>query len=125
MKIYVLGYYYQNYKEYSNYVFCSHDKKFIFDNKEYFESKQDLNNLDIYFVLEYEIKNEKYFKQWLKKLKKLNKLEIKKNLFFLINEKMVIEKMEYNIIDLENYKNLKIHFNDNFNDFEEIDFYYE
>lgn len=125
MKIYILGDYDQNYKEYSNYIFCSHDKKLIFDNKEYFESKQNPNNSDIYFVLEYEIKNKKLFKQWLKTLKKLKKLEIKKCLFFKINEKRVIEKMEYNIVDLENYKNLQIHFSDNYNDFEEVDFYYE
>lgn len=126
MKIYILGCYYQNYKDDCNYLLCSHDKKLIFDNKKHFELNENPHNLDTYFVLEYEIENKKFFKQWLKKLKKLKELYIKKYLFFKINEKMIIEKMEYNMVDLEDYKNLKIHCNDNdYNDFSEIEFYYE
>jgi len=126
MKIYVLGYNYRDYEEYSNYIFCSHNKELIFENKEYFEEKQDSNNPEEkYFVLEYEIKDKKVFKQWLKTLKKLKKLEIKNYLFFKINEKMVIEEMEYKTMNMEDYNNLKIHFSDNYTEFDEIDFFYE
>lgn len=126
MKIYVLGYNYRDYEEYSNYIFCSHNKELIFENKEYFEEKQDSNNPEEkYFVLEYEIKDKKVFKQWLKTLKKLKTLEIKNYLFFKINEKMVIEEMEYKTTNMEDYNNLKIHFSDNYTEFEEIDFFYE
>lgn len=126
MKVYVLGYNYRDYEEYSNYIFCSHNKELIFENKEYFEEKQDSNNPEEkYFVLEYEIKDKKVFKQWLKTLKKLKKLEIKNYLFFKINEKMVIEEMEYKTMNMEDYNNLKIHFSDNYTEFEEIDFFYE
>lgn len=126
MKVYVLGYNYRDYEEYSNYIFCSHNKKLIFENKEYFEEKQDSNNPEEkYFVLEYEIKDKKVFKQWLKTLKKLKKLEIKNYLFFKINEKMVIEEMEYKTMNMDDYNNLKIHFSDNYTEFDEIDFFYE
>lgn len=126
MKVYVLGYNYRDYEEYSNYIFCSHNKELIFENKEYFEEKQDSNNPEEkYFVLEYEIKDKKVFKQWLKTLKKLKKLEIKNYLFFKINEKMVIEEMEYKTMNMEDYNNLKIHFSDNYTEFDEIDFFYE
>tara|TARA_B100000073_G_scaffold347264_1_gene361063 strand:+ start:1550 stop:1930 length:381 start_codon:yes stop_codon:yes gene_type:complete len=126
MKIYVLGYNYRDYEEYSNYIFCSHNKQLIFENKKYFEEKQDSNNPEEkYFVLEYEIQDKEVFKQWLKTLKKLKKLEIKNYLFFKINEKMVIEEMEYKTMNMEDYNNLKIHFSDNYTEFDEIDFFYE
>lgn len=126
MKLYVLGYNYRDYEEYNNYIFCSHNKKLVFENKEYFEEKQDSNNPEEkYFVFEYEIKDKKVFKRWLKTLKKLKKLEIKNYLFFKINKKMVIEEMEYKTMDMKDYNNLKIHFSDNYTEFEEIEFFYE
>lgn len=126
MNIYLLGYNYYVDTEYNNYVFCSNNKKLILENKEYFEQQQDANNPEEkYFVLEYKIKNKKQFKNWLKTLKKLESFEIKNYLFFKINEDMVIEEMHYKIVDMENYKNLQIHFSDQYNELNEVDFFYE
>ena len=38
---------------------------------------------------------------------------------------MVIEEMEYKTMNMEDYNNLKIHFSDNYTEFDEIDFFYE